>query len=62
MLDLIVGNLGTIIVCAVLLGVVAAVIISMAKKKKQGKSAVCDCGSCKCCPMHGSCHKNNTNT
>jgi hypothetical protein len=29
----------------------------MVKKKKQGKSVVCNCGNCKNCAMHGSCHK-----
>ena len=57
MLQWIASNIWNIVISAVLLGVVAAIIISMVKKKKQGKSAVCDCGNCKCCPMHGSCHK-----
>lgn len=51
------NNLGTIIICAVLIAIVAAIIISLIKKKKQGKSMVCNCGSCKSCPMSGSCHK-----
>ena len=58
MMDWIVSNLGNIIICAILLGIVSAVIINMVRKKKQGKSVVCDCKSCKCCPMHGSCHNN----
>jgi Na+-transporting methylmalonyl-CoA/oxaloacetate decarboxylase beta subunit len=37
--------------------IVAAIIISMVKKKKQGKSVVCNCGNCKGCAMHGSCHQ-----
>lgn len=50
-------NIWTIIICAVLIALVAAIIVSMVKKKKQGKSMVCGCGNCKACPMSGSCHK-----
>ena len=57
MLTWIANNLGTIIICAVLIAIVTAIIISMVKKKKQGKSMVCSCGNCKSCPMSGSCHK-----
>lgn len=57
MLQWIAENLWTIIICAVLIGIVAAVIISMVKKKKKGKSVVCSCGNCQGCAMHGSCHK-----
>ncbi len=51
------ANIGTIIICAVLIAIVTAIIVSMVKKKKAGKSMVCSCGSCKACPMSGSCHK-----
>lgn len=51
------GNIWTIIICAVLIAIVAAIIVSMVKKKKAGKSVVCNCGNCKACPMSGSCHK-----
>ncbi len=57
MLQWISANIWTIIICAVLIGVVAAIIISMVRKKKQGRSAVCGCGNCKGCAMQGSCHK-----
>ncbi len=57
MFDWIIGNIWTIIICAVLIGIVAAIIINMIKKKKQGKSVVCNCGNCNNCAMHGSCHK-----
>ena len=50
-------NIGTIIVCAVLIAIVSAIIISMVRKKRKGKSMVCNCGSCSGCPMSGSCHK-----
>lgn len=59
MLNWIGANIGTIIICAVLIAIVAAIIIGMIRKKKQGKSVVCGCGSCAGCPMSGSCHKNN---
>ena len=50
-------NIWTIIICAVLIAIVAAIIVSMVKKKKQGKSVVCNCGNCKNCAMSGACHK-----
>ena len=50
------NNIGTIISCLVLIAIVAAIIVSMVKKKKAGKSMVCNCGNCKSCPMGGSCH------
>lgn len=56
MLQWVISNIWTLIICAVLIAVVAAIIVSMVKKKKQGKSMVCNCGSCKGCPMSGSCH------
>ena len=51
------NNIGTVIICAILIAIVAAIIISMVKKKKAGKSVVCSCGNCKGCAMSGSCHK-----
>lgn len=47
-------NIGTIIICAVLFTVVTAIIVSMVKNKKKGKTS-CGCG-CADCPMDGSCH------
>lgn len=47
-------NIATIIICAVLIAVVAAIIIHMVKNKKKGKSS-CGCG-CADCPMSDSCH------
>ena len=47
-------NIATIIICAVLIGVVAAIIVRMVKNKKKGKSS-CGCG-CADCPAGGSCH------
>ena len=57
MLQWLAGNFRTIIICAALAGTVAAIIINMVRKKKQGKSVVCNCGNCKNCAMHGACHK-----
>ena len=54
MLSWIAANIGTIIVCAILGLVVAAVIVVMIRDKKKGKSP-CG-GSCRQCPMGGSCH------
>ena len=48
-------NIATIIICGVLIAVVAAIIVSMIKNKKKGRSS-CGCG-CAQCPMSGSCHK-----
>lgn len=54
MLTWLTENLATILICAVLIGVVTAVIVSMIRAKKQGKSS-CGCG-CGSCPMSGACH------
>lgn len=54
MLDWIMNNISTMIVCAVLVAVVAAVIHSMVKNKKHGKTS-CGCG-CDSCAMRGTCH------
>ena len=50
------ANIGTIIICAVLLIIVAAIIIGLVKDKKKGKSS-CGC-NCAHCAMEGSCHNN----
>lgn len=54
MLTWISENIATIIICAVLIAVVAAVIGKMVRDKKKGKSS-CGCG-CANCAMNGSCH------
>ncbi|MGN1346009.1 MAG: FeoB-associated Cys-rich membrane protein [Eubacteriales bacterium] len=48
------GNIATILLCAVLIAVVAAIVTGMIRDKKKGKSS-CGCG-CANCPMSGSCH------
>lgn len=55
MLGWLVANLSTIIVCAVLIAVVAAIIVSMLRDKKKGKSS-CGCG-CANCAMSDTCHR-----
>lgn len=47
-------NIGTILICAFLLAVVAAIITGMVRRKKKRKSS-CGCG-CENCAMCGSCH------
>lgn len=54
MIGWIVANFSTIIVCAVLIAVLAAVISSMLRDKKKGKSS-CGCG-CANCAMSDTCH------
>ncbi|MGN0521596.1 MAG: FeoB-associated Cys-rich membrane protein [Eubacterium sp.] len=48
-------NIGTIIVCLVVVAIVGLVIAKLVKDKKQGKSS-CGC-SCANCPSAGMCHK-----
>ncbi len=47
-------NIATIIICAVLIGIVAAIIAHMIINRKKGKSS-CGCG-CANCAMSGHCH------
>ncbi len=48
-------NLGTILITAALIGVVALIIRSLRRDRARGKSP---CGSgCAGCPMAGSCHR-----
>lgn len=54
MLTWIMENMATIIISAVLIFVVAAVIASMVRSKRKGKSS-CGCG-CAGCAMNGACH------
>ena len=46
-------NLGTIVVSAILIAIVAGIIISMIKNKKSGRS--CCSGSCAHCDMCAGC-------
>ena len=54
MLQWIGANLGTILICLVLLAIVTFIIVYLVRQKKQGKSSWgCNCAHC---AMHGSCH------
>ena len=57
MIDFISENLGTIVIGAALVAIVAGVVASIVKKKKNGKSAGCNCG-CDGCQSASDCHKN----
>ena len=54
MLQWISVNAGTLVLCILLLAVVAWIVRSLLRQKKQGKSS-CGC-NCAHCAMHGSCH------
>lgn len=60
MLTWIMENMATIIISAVLIIIVAAVIASMVRSKRRGKSSCgCGCASCpagSCCAMNVACH------
>ena len=57
----IIDNIWTINICEVLIGIVVGIIVGIIRKKKQGKSVVCNCGSCNGCPITNSCHKKEDN-
>ena len=53
-------NIGTILICAALIVLVALIVRSLVRQKKQGKSSCgCNCGSC---PMSGKCHSAGNKT
>lgn len=54
MLSWIGANIGSILICLVLLAVVALILRSLLRQKKQGKSS-CGCGYAHCA-MQGACH------
>ena len=54
MLQWIGANLGTILICLVLIAVIGLIVRSLVRQKQQGKSS-CGC-NCAHCAMHGSCH------
>ena len=54
MLAWLMENMATIIISAVLVFVVAAILVSMIRGKRKGKSS-CGCG-CAGCAMNGACH------
>lgn len=54
MLQWISANAGTLVLCILLLAVVALIVRSLLRQRKQGKSS-CGC-NCAHCAMHSSCH------
>ena len=48
------ANIGTILVCALILAMVTGLIYGLIRDKKKGKSACC--GGCSGCAMRGQCH------
>ena len=54
MLEFIAEQWGTILAALVLLGLVCAVVATMVRNRKKGKST-CGCG-CSSCAMEGRCH------
>ena len=54
MLTWLMENMATIIISAVLVLFVAAILVSMVRGKRKGKSS-CGCG-CAGCAMNGACH------
>ena len=48
------ANLGTILICLALAGILTAAVLSLVKDKKAGKNS-CGC-NCAHCAMSGSCH------
>ena len=55
MLTWIMENMGTIVVSGILIIIVSAVIVSMVKGRRKGKSS-CGCGRAGCA-MNGVCHE-----
>lgn len=55
MLQWIQTNFGTILLCAALIVIVALIVRSLVRQKKQGKAS-CGCG-CEHCAMHDACHR-----
>ena len=53
--DWLIANIGSILVGAVVVAVVALIIAMMVRNKKKGKSSGCGCG-CESCAMAGKCH------
>ena len=58
MLEFLSAQWGTVLAALVLLGLVCAVIVTMIRNRKKGKSA-CGCG-CVHCAMDGACHSKKT--
>ena len=48
------NNIGSILVCLAVFGLLSLLVYSLIKQKKQGKTS-CGCG-CEHCAMRGTCH------
>ena len=60
MLEFIINNLGTIVISAGLLAIIAGVVAYLIINKKKGKSS-CGCGyGCSECALKGTCHPEQT--
>lgn len=53
-MEFLINNLGTILIAAAVIAILAAVIVNMVRKKKRGESS-CGCG-CSGCAMANVCH------
>ena len=47
-------NYGAILICAIIIGIFALLIVSLIRDKKAGRSSCC--GGCAGCAMSGQCH------
>ena len=47
------SNMGTIVICLILAGVVAAILVSLVKKRRRGGGCGCGCGCSEGCPHCG---------
>ncbi|MCR4597785.1 MAG: FeoB-associated Cys-rich membrane protein [Acetatifactor sp.] len=54
-MSFILSNLGTIIICIILVAACSFILYNMIKNKRKGKSS-CGC-NCSCCPSGGACHR-----
>ena len=50
------AHIGVILICLALAAIVAGAVIVLVRDKKKGRSCGCG-GSCGCCPMGDTCHK-----
>lgn len=53
MLNWIIANLATILICAVLILIITLIAVHVVRDRKRGKTS---CGNCSGCAMYGSCH------
>ena len=48
MLKIILENWSTILVCAILIGIISLIIVKLIRDKRRGKTLGCDCGCNEC--------------